>query len=249
MNEQSRLILISYAITNNGDWNGIYQSILNKTQPSDEELAKAEQLKGSCVTMLDNEYPEVLKQSFKPPFVLFYIGNKDLLKKDNIVAVVGSRNPKQATLRFTEKFVAKRSETIITTLSQGVNTKVLETALKNGNNTIVVMANGLDYCYPKENEDLYNEVAKTGLIISEYPFGVMPDAQNFPFRTRIVSGLCKVVCVMDLVKHSGTLMLINNALQGGKDIYITPDIEEEESEANNLINQGANCLTLSTEIF
>jgi len=242
---RARQILIALAIKHKGDWGGFYQDIVNKTEPTEEELAKAENVE--AITLLDDEYPNCLKEIVKPPFVLFYKGNKELLNKDNIVAVAGSRKPKESIKRFAEKFVAnQKSKTIITGISLGVNTIALKTALKNGISPIVVLGSGIDYCYPEQNQKLYEEVAQKGLIISEYPFNELPQTDNFPMRNRIISGLANQVCFMDLLKRSGSAVLANFALMNGKEIFVVPSIDDEENVANDLINEGANCLTLST---
>lgn len=243
---KARQDLIAIAIRHQGDWNSIYADIQAKAIPSEEELAKAENV--DCITMLDSEYPNSLKQGFKPPFVLFYKGDKTLLNDTNIIAVVGGHNPKERIVNFTEKFVSSRNETIINGLSLGIATKGLETALKNGNKVIAVLGSGIDNCYPTQNKALYNEIALKGLLISEYPFDTEPLPVNFPMRNRIIANLSNKVCVMEMKKQSGTMVLINFALQNGKDIYIVPDIEEEDNAANQLIDEGAHCLTLSTTI-
>jgi len=243
---KARQELIAIAIRNQGDWNSIYADIQAKAIPSEEELTKAENV--DCITILDSEYPESLRQGFRPPFVLFYKGNKALLNDTNIIAVVGGRNPKERIVNFTEKFVSSRNETIISGLSLGIDTKALETALKNGNKVIAVLGGGIDNCYPTQNQALYNEIALKGLLISEYPFDISPLQENFIRRNNIIANLSNKVCVMEMKKQSGTMMLINFALQDGKEIYIVPDIEEEDNAANQLIDEGAHCLTLSTTI-
>ena len=244
---QARQILIALAIRNKGDWSATYNDILKKAEPTEEELAKAEGVE--CLTLLDEDYPTVLKQSFRPPFVLFYKGNKSLLNDTKKVAVLGSRSPKERTENFTEKFINKRSETIISELNKGIDEKALKLALKNGNRVIAVMGSGIDYCYPKSLQALYTEIALNGLLISEYPFDTLPDTNSLMFRKRITASLASHICLMDSKKKSGSDVLINFALEQGKEIYVCPDMEDdEESQANELIEQGANCLTLATEL-
>ena len=241
---EARKLIIALAIKHNGEWLSIYRDIQDKVMPTEEELAKAEGIE--CITILDDDYPTALKQGFKPPFVLFCKGNKQLLNDTDILAVVGSRNPTGRTITFTEKFVSSRNETIITGMNIGINSKVAHTALENGNNTILVLAEGIDNkaTFP----ELYDKVAEKGLIISEYPFNTPAQKENFAFRYRLISGLCKAVCIMDIKQHSGTNVLVMNAINSGKEIYVKPDIESKDSYENQLIDEGANCLTLATTI-
>ena len=233
---KAREILIAVAIKNKGNWENTYKDIMNKVYPSEEEISKTKDIQ--CITLLDEEYPDKLKRGYKPPFVLFYKGNIELLKSDNIIAVIGTRTPKQKTLDFTEKFVSKQTDkVIITTDANGIAEKVRKATRRAGVKTIVVLGGSLDY----------KEVVGD-LIISEYPLNTTPNMENYPFRNRIVAQLANQVCVMDLKEHSGNLITISNALSAGKNIYVVPDIEEEDSKANELIDEGAYCLTLATTL-
>lgn len=244
---QARNILIATAIKHKGEWESIYKDIKNKEYPSEEELAQTEKVE--CITPFDEEYPDELKQVFKMPLVLFTKGNKELLNNENKIALLGIREPDNTTKTFTEKLMPKlKGKTIITTLNRGTDTKVIENALKCGNPLIVVMASGIDYCYPSENKELYEQVAQKGLLISEYPFNELPQQETFMASKRIIAGLCEKLCVLELRQHSGALMTVNYALSLGKDIYCKSNPINEEDYCNDLLDEGALPLTLNTQL-
>ncbi len=106
-------------------------------------------------------------------------------------------------------------------------------------NTIAVLGNGIDYYYPKSNEELQKSIINKGLIISEYPLMTKPIKENFPNRNRIIAALCDGVLVIESKKRSGTMITVNEALNLGKDIMCVPTRANENSGCNYLIKNGA----------
>jgi len=123
--------------------------------------------------------------------------------------------------------------------------------LDNEGKTIAVLGNGVDIVYPRENIKVYNEIAKKGLLISEYIVGVKPDAGHFPARNRIISGLSNGILVIEAKKQSGTMITTNFALEQGKEVYVIPgNINSLNSEGtNNLIKEGAKVVTCVDDIL
>ena len=105
--------------------------------------------------------------------------------------------------------------------------------------------------YPLENISLYNEIAKNGLLLSEYVVGTQPEAYHFPARNRIISGLSDGILVVEATKKSGTLITTDFALEQGKEIYVIPgNITSKTSEGtNNLIKEGAKMVTEIEDIL
>ena len=112
----------------------------------------------------------------------------------------------------------------------------------NEGKTVAVLGCGIDVVYPKENKDLYNEIAKNGLIISEFPLGTEPYSYNFPQRNRIISALADGVLVTEAGEKSGTIITANLALDMGKELYAVPGsiFSEQSIGTNNLIKSYDN---------
>lgn len=129
--------------------------------------------------------------------------------------------------------------------------QVMFGAIASNGNTIAVLGSGIDIIYPKENEKIYLEISKKGLIISEYIVGTKPERENFPQRNRIISGLSSGILVVEAKQRSGTIITTDFALEQGKEIYVIPgNITSPTSEGtNNLIKQGAKLVTNSEEII
>ena len=124
-------------------------------------------------------------------------------------------------------------------------------ALNASGETIAVLGCGVDIVYPKENTSVYNEIAKKGLLLSEYIVGTKPEAYHFPARNRIISGLCNGVLVVEAKKKSGTLITTDFALEQGRDVYVIPgNITSSNSEGtNNLMKEGAKIVTSIDDIL
>lgn len=205
------------------------------------------------INIYEKEYPEMLKQIYDPPVTLFCIGDVSLLKRTSI-AIVGSRHPSTYGMQVAENFsneLNKNGITIVSGMARGIDTYAHMGTFENGVNTIAVLGNGVDIVYPNENVKVYNEIAKNGLIVSEYIVGTKPDAWRFPARNRIISGLSDGVLVIEAKKKSGTMITTDFALEQGRELYVIPgNINSINSEGtNNLIKQGAKVVTCVDDIL
>ncbi len=120
------------------------------------------------VVLCDSEYPELLKQSKKPPIVLFGKGNKKILGDYQTIAVVGTRKITEYGKEVTELFVSglvQNGFTIVSGLAMGVDAVAHKTTLDNNGSTIAVLGCGVDCCTPEENSKLYDQILKSGGVI------------------------------------------------------------------------------------
>ncbi len=186
----------------------------------------------------DAEYPEALEEIDVPPAILYYKGDVGLLKT-NCLGVVGTREPSRYGRDYTEKFVevlAKCSLTIVSGMARGVDSVAHRTALQNDGKTIAVLGCGIDIVYPANNVQLYDDIARDGLIISEYPIGTPSLAYNFPERNRIISGLSRGVLITEAGLKSGSLITAEYAIKQNRELFVIP------SALNSPRGQGSNLL-------
>lgn len=185
-----------------------------------------------CITLAEEEYPELLKQIKNPPFVLYIKGEKKILKpiqNDNLmkyIAVVGTRRitsyGKTVTQLFTEQLVHDEC-IIVSGLALGVDAIAHKTALANNGTTIAVLGNGVDLCFPKENQKIYDEIlSHNGAIVSEYPLSLEPTIGSFPARNRIIAGLSNAVLVTEGSEDSGALITADHAFDFGRKVFAIP---------------------------
>ena len=249
-------ILVYLSIIHKGDWNKIYESILNKVPiDKDEVLKLTRDLECKYITILDASYPLCLKSIYKPPFVLFYKGDISLLSDNNFkIAVIGSRlnsdYGKDITEKICKELIEKKENCVIVSgLAKGIDSIAHQCCLNNNGKTIAVLGNGLDIIYPKENKNLYNNIIDKGLLISEYPPGTMPNKENFPIRNRLIAGISNCVAVMEAKTKSGTMNTVSHALEDGKQIFCVPDKCDVFSGCNKLIKEGAKLIENAIDIL
>lgn len=222
--------LISYSLF----YSGNYQKILTAIR---EERKVPERHAENAITILDDVYPDALKDLKYPPFVLYYKGDLKLLNT-KMIAVVGSRDPCSYALEATKALIqANQDKTVISGMAKGIDACSHFWASK----TIGILGCGIDYIYPKCNAKLFYRTEKEGLLLSEYPFQVKPIAYHFPFRNRIIAALASKVYIMQSDLKSGTMTTVNATLELGKEIAVLPyDIFHIKGRNNNqLIYEGA----------
>ena len=202
-----------------------------------------------AITILDEEYPYLLKQIDDPPFVLYTIGDKKLLNK-KCFAIVGTRKPtfygRDVANDFSAK-IAKSGLVTVSGLSYGIDACCARETLKAGGKTIAVLAGGLDNIYPSENVGLAREIAQKGLLVSEYRPTIRPKQYTFIRRNRIISGLSEGTLVVEAGVHSGATSTAMFAIEQGRELFCVPgNITSEQSKGTNeLISRYPECLTLS----
>lgn len=203
-----------------------------------------------CIDFTSNEYPENFKIHEMFPPVLFYRGKKLSCEKPSI-AVVGTRKPTRYGVETTIKLVSqlvKHGFSIVSGGARGIDTVAHKTALQEGGYTIAVLGCGVDIYYPVENRNLFQQIANSGTLLSEFLPGTKPLKENFPKRNRLIAGLAKGVLIIEAGETSGSLITAKWALEMGKEVYSVPGpINSSVSfGCNRLIKDGAK-IVLSVE--
>ncbi len=208
----------------------------------------------SILTYEDSAYPELLKQIYDPPLVIFYQGNISLLNERQI-AMVGSRfsSPQgRETAIILSKGLIQHGIVVTSGLALGIDAAAHFGALENSGNTIAVVATGLDRVYPARHKRLANSIIEQGgLIISEFNPGVAPKPGNFPKRNRIISGLSMGVVVVEAVLKSGSLITARCALEQNREVFAVPGsiLNPNAKGCHHLIQQGAKLIESTVDII
>ena len=186
----------------------------------------------------EGKYPKRLQVYENMPETI-YIKGRLPLENVKTVAIVGARvcshyGAYQA-YRFAKE-LAQEGIQIISGLAKGIDTNAHKGALDAGGTTYAVLGCGVDVCYPKQNQKLYEEIIKKGGLLSEFDNQTPPFAGNFPRRNRIISGLADLVLVVEAKKKSGSLITANYALEQGKTVFAVPGrVDDALSEGCNLL--------------
>lgn len=204
-----------------------------------------------AINMQASEYPELLKQIFDPPVVLFYRGK--LESHADCMAMVGSRMVShygEGVAREFAEALARTGFTIVSGGARGIDTFSHVGALKGGK-TVAVLGCGVDVAYPPENRRLFDEIAEKGAILSEYGPGTKPYPAFFPARNRIISGLSRGTLVVEAAERSGSLITAELAVSEGRDVFAIPgSIYSKTSKGcHHLIQQGAKLVSCVEDIL
>ena len=249
----SREQLIAIAIKYEGDWYKIFDALIRKEYVDDFDPAPLIAKSGCKVlTIIDADYPKYLKELFHPPFVLFYYGDISLInKRENNVAFVGSREPTELGRLNSEKIAEGLASkfTIVSGLALGIDTIAHRAAIKAKGKTIAVLGNGIDYCYPSENTDLYKIIKKHHLVISEYFGYISPDASHFCQRNRLIVCLSRATVVGEANLASGSMMTANLTLAYNNQLFCLPSSDIENSVCNKYIRDGCPIVTCVEDIL
>ncbi|OGO39806.1 MAG: DNA protecting protein DprA [Chloroflexi bacterium RBG_16_57_8] len=234
---------------------GSVKSIVS-TRPGidlDAEMEKMERFGVKAFTCNDPDYPARLKEIYDYPPVLYVRGS--IISQDEwCMAIVGTRRATVYGRQVTEEFVtdlARSKITIVSGLARGVDTVAHHAALEAGGRTMAVFACGLDTVYPSENANLARRIMENGALISEYPVGTKPRADNFPRRNRIMSGLSLGTLVIEAGESSGALITAQMALEQDREVFAVPGsiLSPASKGTNKLIQDGAKLVLDYTDIL
>ncbi len=205
-----------------------------------KELDTLSKINGEIITVWDDSFPSLLKKIYDPPLLLY---TKGTFTKDDeySIAIVGTRQPTNYGKIQTEKIasdLANQNITIVSGLARGIDSIAHKATLKTGKRTIAVIGSGLDVIYPPENKKLFDEIAENGLIISEYELGTKPNAENFPKRNRIISGLSLGCIIVETGIAGGAMQTASFALDQNREVFAVPgNLGIKQSEGTNLLIQ------------
>ena len=241
------LVLIYFAIKYKGYFHDIYNAIKKKEFIQMEELEKiGEDLSSGkirAITIIDEDYPEPLKQINQPPFVLFYEGNKELLK-EKLIMLTGDFSNENINKFINESaFELSKNYTLVSNFSKGLDEKIIDNLIKNNQNLILISSNGLTNPYFGKNINELKFNKDKYLIISEYPENVNLNHKRLIQRNRISIGLSEALIIASSYKESKISNLVSCALEQGKDIFCFPGLQSENDGNNLLIRDGAKMIT------
>ena len=209
----------------------------------DAEMEKLERHRVNALICEDPRYPSRLKEIYDYPAVLYVKGSLPA-EDESCLAIVGTRRPTVYGRQVTEEVVtdmARSSIPIISGLARGIDSVAHRSALDAGGKTVAVFGSGLDIVYPAENARLAQAIIDHGALVSEYPLGVKPKAENFPLRNRIMSGLSLGVLVVEAGERSGALITAQQAIEQDREVFAIPGsiLSPASQGTNRLIQEGA----------
>jgi DNA processing protein len=209
------------------------------------EVERVREIVGAEVLPLDDgAYPALLREIPDPPVTLYVRGRWRECLEAPCVGVVGSRRCSTYGQNAAQSFsrdLAARGVTIVSGLARGIDAAAHRGALEAGGRTAAVLGTGLDEVYPRDHRRLAEEILERGgALVTQFPLGTPPVAENFPYRNRIISGLSLGVVVVEASENSGSLITARLALEQGREVYAVPgNITSRNSFGTNFLIKGA----------
>lgn len=205
-----------------------------------EHILYLEELGIGISIILDENYPQSLKEIDDPPPLLYFKGEFPI-QNDLFVAVVGTH---EATAEGIEKAVeigkalAKEKVVVVSGFARGIDSAAHIGAIREGGKTYAIFGAGLNNIYPSENVSLAEQITNSGALITEYNLNVPVKVGQLMARNRIVVGLSQAVIIAEVNEESpGTMDAVNIAIKQGKPLFVVR--KENSQEVEDLVQEGA----------
>lgn len=220
---------------------------------AEKELAFVEKNNIDCAFLTDSNYPKRLRECADAPLLIYFKGKADL-NAAHIISIVGTRKATAYGKDLTEKLIKDLSALfpdllVVSGLAYGIDIISHRSALKNGLNTVGVLAHGLDRIYPPTHRQTAVEMLEQGGLLTDFPSGTNPDRQNFVMRNRIIAGLADATVVVESANKGGSLITADIAFSYGRDVYAFPGRTTDgySQGCNRLIRQNIAGLVTSAD--
>lgn len=221
-----------------------------------DKALEAVQSRGiNYLTFDDDRYPQMLRNIYDPPAVLYYKGDLFDCNLEKTLAVVGSRRATSYAKDALSKIISELIDTdicVVSGLASGIDTIAHTSSINNNLKTIGVIASGFDFTYPTANKDLYRKIEEgCGAVVSEYYPTFQPLQFRFPQRNRIVSGLSYGTLVAEASLKSGALITANLTLEQGRELMCIPGLITNPNTQGiyKLLKNGATLVTCADDIL
>jgi len=211
---------------------------------AEAEIESVRRLGGDLLILDDGVYPALLREIYDPPITIYVKGAWEACLDQPCVAVVGSRRCStygQNAALMLARDLAQRGVTVVSGFARGIDAAAHRGALEGGGRTVAVLGTGMGEYYPRDHKRLADEIIdRGGAIVTQFPLGTPPVAENFPYRNRIISGLSLGVVVVEAAENSGSLITARLAIEQNREVFAVPgNITSRNSFGTNYLIKGA----------
>ena len=211
---------------------------------AEAEIENVRRLGADLLILDDGVYPALLREIYDPPIAIYVKGGWEACLDQPCVAVVGSRRCStygQNAALMLARDLAQRGVTVVSGFARGIDAAAHRGALEGGGRTVAVLGTGMGEYYPRDHKRLADEiVAHGGAVVTQFPLGTPPVAENFPYRNRIISGLSLGVVVVEAAENSGSLITARLAIEQNREVFAVPgNITSRNSFGTNYLIKGA----------
>ena len=210
---------------------------------AEEEIKFCKKNKIEIITINDENYPALLKETYDAPYLIYVKGNANFNNYTKLLSVVGTRKATNYGKSKCDEIISEiaagnnNDSVIVSGLALGIDSCAHKSALKNGIGTFAVLGHGFNYLYPAQNKKLAREIIeKGGALITEYPKDTKPDGFNFVKRNRIIAGMSQGTLIVESGEKGGSLITANLASSYNREVMALP------GRTIDLMSEGCNKL-------
>jgi DNA processing protein len=190
------------------------------------------------ISILDEDYPTGLRGIHQAPPLIFTQGT--VIADDPGVSVVGSRAASGQGLAIAAdvaRALTAREMTVVSGLAQGIDTAAHQAALDAGGRTVAVIGTGIGRVYPADNRELQSEIARRGLVLSQFWPDAPPGKHTFPMRNATMSGYGLATFVVEAGEHSGARIQARVAVEHGRQVILSDQVVTGNAWAQALLGR------------
>ena len=217
------------------------------------EVCNANGIKICCYD--DADYPEILKEIYNPPSVLFFKGDISCLKDKLAIACVGTKSPSVYSVKVSSRIISDLVENnvvIVSGFAKGLDSLSNKVSLAKGGKTVAILPCGILHDFNPDDAETRQSIELNGAVISEFLPLEGPTASNYRARNRVLSGITHGTLILQAGARSGSLSTASYAISQGRELFCLPPHElynSEYSGVEQLIRDGAYCVFNSTDIL
>ena len=211
---------------------------------AEAEIESVRRLGADLLILDDGVYPALLREIYDPPITIYVKGAWEACLDQPCVAIVGSRRCStygQNAALMLARDLAQRGVTVVSGFARGIDAAAHRGALEGGGRTVAVLGTGMGQYYPRDHKRLADEIIERGgAVVTQFPLGTPPVAENFPYLNRIISGLSLGVVVVEAAENSGSLITARLAIEQNREVFAVPgNITSRNSFGTNYLIKGA----------
>lgn len=178
-----------------------------------------------------------------PEQLLFYKGDKTLLKSPKKLTIIGKKKPTEHGLRMSQALTSwfiKRGYIVVSGIEEGIDSMVHETCLDNGGKSIAVLNSGIRGIVQKKSKELADKIVKAGgLLLTKYSAPTFPKlTHNLDSRilqVKIGYGVILVESQLGSSEMKAILHLIKEKKEKKKIYCVTPLMTDYNKAQGNFV--------------
>lgn len=195
------------------------------------------------IPVTSQEYSPTLKSNLKysSPIVLYTKGNKQILHEKSI-AIVGSRNANENSLKFTDNVAKKASmeyKVVVSGFAKGVDKQALDSALAYKGQSIIVLPQGIT-TFSSGIKKYYKQIVGGDVLVLSTFHPKLPWSVDLAMaRNSIIYGLASEIYAAQSDDKGGTWSGVTEGLKKGRKVYVRVPEKKEKCANKILISMGA----------